>query len=469
MGQRAAQALVFATSGLVLVLEIVAGRILAPYVGISLDTFTAIIGTVLAGIAAGAAVGGRLADLIDPRRLIGPTIMAGGVLSWLSLPIVRTLGPIVGSSTLATVVLAAAAFLLPAAVVSAVSPMVAKLTLGSVDDTGTVVGGLSAAGTIGALAGTFVTGFVLVSILSVQMIVFLIGMSLVVIGVLAAVQLNRSKPSLPGGALVVVAVVALFASGSICDYETAYYCVNIVDGDDRQKSLVLDQLRHSFVDLDDPTNLDIRYMRLLADVVDAFPDGPLDAAHIGGAAFTVPRYVEATRPSSDQLVLEIDGELVEIVQRDLGLVLSDTLRVRVGDARLALGDLPDNSYDLVVGDAFGSAAVPWHLTTVEVVGELDRILRPDGVYAMNLIDRAEGRFAAATVATLSEHFRHVAVIEPATVRESPGRFNRVVLASNAPLPNVVVAPDDGLLVLGDPWGDGQILTDDFAPVDQLLN
>lgn len=471
MNRRAAQALVFATSGLVLVLEIIAARIVAPYVGISLESFTAVIGTMLAGIAAGAAIGGHIADQHDPAGLIGPTIVAGGVLSWLAVPIVRSLGPVVDSTAPSTVMLVAAAFLLPVTVVSAVSPMAAKLTLESVDETGAVVGGLSAAGTAGALAGTFVTGFVLVAVLPVRAIVFLIGGLLVSIGVGAAWWLRRDRPTIPGTAAVVVAIAALFGTSSVCDHETEYYCVRIEAEADtpNERSLWLDQLRHGFVDLDDPTNHDIRYVRLLAAVVDALPPGPLDALHIGGAAFTMPRHVEATRPGSDQLVFEIDGELVGIAERELGLVLDDRLRVRIGDARLGFADLADERFDLIIGDAFGSEAVPWHLTTVEVAAELDRMLRPGGVYAMNLIDGPDGRFAAAMVATLAEHFEHVAVIEPASVRESSVLFNRIVLASDAPLSEPVIAPDDGRFVAGDPWGDGRVLTDDFAPVDQLID
>jgi spermidine synthase len=462
--------LVFATSGLVLVLEIIAARLVAPYVGISLESFTAIIGTVLAGIAAGAAIGGRLADSNDPARLIGPIIVAGGVLSWLSVPIVRSLGPSMDSSAASTVVLVAAAFLLPAAVVSAVGPMVAKLTLGSVDETGTVVGGLSAAGTAGALAGTFLTGFVLVAVLPIRAIVFLIGAVLVVIGVAVAWWLRRDRPTLPGAAAAVLALVALFGTSSICDHETEYYCVRIEaePGEPRHRSLWLDQLRHGFVDLDDPTHHDIRYVRLLAAVVDTLAPGPIDALHIGGAAFTIPRYVEATRPGSDQLVFEIDRELVDIAERELGLTLDDRLRVRVGDARLAFRDLDDDRYDLIVGDAFGSEAVPWHLTTVEVVAELDRLLRDGGIYAVNLIDGPDGRFAAAQAATLAEHFDHVAVIDPSAAGELPELFNRIVLASNEPLVEPRFDPADGRFVAGDPWGDGRVLTDDFAPVDQLI-
>ncbi len=131
---------VFGASAAVLVLEIIAGRLMAPYVGISLETFTGIIGTVLAGIAVGAAIGGVLADRRDPRVLIGPALIIGGALSWLSMPIVTGLGPHVDNGPIAIVILTGAAFFLPVAVLSAVSPMIAKLRLATLEETGAVVG-----------------------------------------------------------------------------------------------------------------------------------------------------------------------------------------------------------------------------------------------------------------------------------------------------------------------------------------
>src|SRR5690606_35373487 len=110
-----AAAVVFVTSAAVLVLEILAGRMLAPYVGVTLETYTAVIGTVLAGLAAGAWLGGYVADRVDPRHLLGPLVLAGGGLSLLSVPVVRALGDdTVQDVGPASVFLAVAAFFLPA-------------------------------------------------------------------------------------------------------------------------------------------------------------------------------------------------------------------------------------------------------------------------------------------------------------------------------------------------------------------
>ena len=470
--------LVFGASAAVLVLEIIAGRMMAPYVGISLETFTGIIGTVLAGIAVGAALGGRIADRRDPRQMVGPALVIGGALAWLSVPIVSAMGPDVGSGPTAIVILTTAAFFLPVAVLSSVSPMVAKLRLDSLAETGSVVGGLSAAGTVGALVGTFVTGFVLVAAIPSRTIVGVVGAVTIAAGFVLTWWLRRQASV----AVVVVLVFAVGFSGinlasasKRCEHETAYFCVNVERNaaDPDVRDLLLDRLRHASVNLVAPAaRSDIRYIRIFSEVADRMPSGSVRALHIGGGGFAFPRYLAATRPGSENLVLEIDGELVRIAKDELGLVEDESLQVDVGDARLALQDLPDNSYDLVVGDAFAGESVPWHLTTVEVAEEIDRVLKPGGIYMMNVIDGGESGFARAELATLGEQFDHLAAIVPQGGVPKDYPVNQVLLASNAPLPRVSLDDADGELVTGAAlrrYIDGaRKLTDDFAPVDQLV-
>ena len=96
--------LVFVSSGAVLVLETLAGRLLAPYVGVTLESFTGIIGTILAGIAFGSWWGGRLADRHPPKALLGPTMVLGGALSLLSIPVVDFLGSSMRGATASVIV-----------------------------------------------------------------------------------------------------------------------------------------------------------------------------------------------------------------------------------------------------------------------------------------------------------------------------------------------------------------------------
>ncbi len=467
--------LVAATSGLVLVVEILAGRLMAPYVGVSLDTFTGIIGTILAGIAAGAAVGGSLADRQDPVRLIAQALVLGGALTWLSIPIVRLLGPSVGSGPVAIVVLSAAGFFLPAAVLSGIGPMVAKLELSSLDDTGAVVGKLSAASTFGALLGTFGTGFFLIAFFPVRAIIIGAGALLVLGGLLVFARSGRARPQPTDLAIVLVAGGLSIFSGTVCDHTTEYYCVRIVADDPEVRpngrSLIIDQLRHAHVDLDDPTFLDIRYMRLFADFEAALPEGPIRVLHVGGGGFSLPRYINAVRPGSTHTVLELDEELVTIAEDALGLV-ADELDIRTGDARLHLGDLTDGDYDLIVGDAFSGDSVPWHLATLEVVEEVDRLLADDGLYIMNVIDGGESNFVRSQLATYGEVFENLALVEPAD-GVGDRSVNQMIVAAHSPLPDFDIAEEDGRRLTDDELverlgDDALVLTDDYAPTDQLL-
>ncbi|MDX1658879.1 MAG: fused MFS/spermidine synthase [Nitriliruptorales bacterium] len=479
-----AATIVFVASAAVLVLEILAGRLLAPYVGITLESFTAIIGTVLAGIATGNWLGGRLADRYEPRSLLGPMLVLGGALAFLTIPVVDGLAAGARVADPGTIVLlAASGFFAPAMVLSGVTPTVVKIQLGSLEETGRVVGRLSAIATAGAIAGTFVTGFVLVAAFPTRATIRLLAAGLALGGVLLWLRLRRWRELTVGGLVAVLVAGGLsFAAADPCQYESAYFCARVVTDPDRAsgRTLWLDTVRHSYVDLEDPTHLGFTYSQTMSDVLAtvAPPGAPLDVVHVGGGGFTLPRYLRATRPGSDHIVLELDPLLVEIGQDQLGLELRDDIEVRTGDARLTLRDVPDGSADVVVGDAFGGVAVPWHLTTQEFLWEVRRVLTSGGVYVMNLIDHEPLAFARAEVATLRTVFEHVAVLAPPARLRGEEGGNFVIVASDGELDvaamlarNEARGDDEAALVDEEleAFVDGaQVLTDEHAPVDQLL-
>ena len=243
---------------------------------------------------------------------------------------------------------------------------------------------------------------------------------------------------------------------------------------------MLDGLLHSYVDLEDPTHLQFAYIKALAGVVDASfePREPLTAYHIGGGGVTYPRYLAATRPGTRSVVSEIDPGVVEVDVERLGLRTGPDLEVRIEDGRTGIRQVADDSRDLVVGDAFGGVSVPWHLTTTEAVAEIRRVLRPDGVYAVNLIDYEPLGFARAELATLRDVFDHVALAADAFTLSGNGGGNLVAIASDAPVDKAAIEQSferqrvswdviDGERLTA--WIDGApVLTDDYAPVDQLL-
>ena len=474
-------ALVTGTSAAVLVLEILAGRILAPYVGVSLETYTGIIGTVLAGIAVGAFVGGWLADHYDPRRIVPVLLVLGGALAIATLPAVRVLGDSLGGGGGPEIlVLTAFGFLPSATVLSAIPPAVVKLQLRDLSTTGTTVGRLSAYGTAGAIVGTFLTGFVLVAWAAVTTLVVAVGLLLVAAGIGLWLFGHRRSPGevLGASGLAAVSLVGVVAIDTPCETQTVYYCVAVVDDPENAsgRTLVLDDLRHSYVDLDDPTDLRFWYIQRIVDGIEVMtPSGDIDIVHLGAGALTIPRYLRETRPGSDQVVLEIDPDLLGIVEDELGFAPGPDVTVEIGDGRLSLAELGSDSADVVVGDAFGSRAVPWQLATEEFVDDVHRVLRPGGLYAVNIIDAPARRFLRAEAATFAEVFQHVVVILGPNV-VAGGSGNSVVLASDTPIDTGALADritaaglggevviDTAAFVAG-----ARVLRDELAPVDQLI-
>jgi hypothetical protein len=426
-----AAAVVFFTSAAVLVLEILAVRLLAPYVGLTLETYTTVIGVVLAGIALGSWLGGRLADQHDPRALLGPLLVVGGLLAAATVPLVRALGEATqGTAAEGIILLGLLGFLPPAAVLSAVTPVVIKLTLRDLDETGDVVGRLSAIGTAGALTGTFLTGFVLVSALPNAPIIIGIGVALALAGCLLGRSRRLLIGTLAAGLFLAGAATAI---GRSCEVESAYFCARVVvdPTDDSGRILLLDDLRHAYVDLDDPRRLELRYVRIIGDALDAKRPGPPGAA--ARAAPRRRRLHPAAVPRGHAAGLDQHGPRGRRRgrrprAREAPLRTSDALRVRTGDARVLPARRAVGVHDVLVGDAFGSLAVPWHLATREFLEDVRRVLKPDGLVALNLIDRGPLRFARAEVATLLRVFRHVAVV--GDTREGG---NLILLASQRPI------------------------------------
>ena len=479
-------AIVFLASAAVLVLEIVAMRLVAPYIGITLQTSSAVIGVALSAMALGAWTGGRLADRRDAERLLAPVLVAAGILAAVTVPAVRLAGEHDrgSDSPLAVLTLAVLAVFAPSALLSTVTPMVVKTQLADLGRTGSTVGRLSGIATLGAITATFLTGFVLLGAFGSSSIVLGTGGLLVVAG-LALLLRRPDRRTLVAAAVAVPLLPWLFAgSPNPCQFETDYHCASVVETPpgSSTRELRLDTLAHGQADLDDPGRLAYAYLQAMAAAVDGVHDAgtAVKGLYLGAGAMSLPRYEEATRPGSTADVLEIDPGVVRIDAEYLATGDVRGVDVRYGDGRTLVHDTPEGGYDVVVGDAFGGVAVPWHLTTVEAATDLRARLAPGGVYVLNLIDSAPDAFARAELATLRRVFPHVVVAaDPATLAGTAGSGgNHVVIAATNPLPVERIAA--ALHRTTPQWRlldeqataafarDGQILTDDYAPVDQLF-
>ncbi|OKK07708.1 spermine synthase [Streptomyces sp. CB03234] len=204
----------------------------------------------------------------------------------------------------------------------------------------------------------------------------------------------------------------------------------------RAWTLLIDGAPQSHVDLDEPARLGFAYQRRLGHVADlaAPPGRPLQVVHLGGGAFTLARYVAATRPRSTQQIVELDAPLVQLVRRELPLDPAARIRVRSADARAGLGKVPDGWADLVIADVFSGASTPAHLTSTEFLADVRRVLKPGGHYAANLADGPPLAHLRGQVATAASVFPELALAADPTVLRGRRFGNAVLLASDAPLP-----------------------------------
>lgn len=204
-------------------------------------------------------------------------------------------------------------------------------------------------------------------------------------------------------------------------------------------SVLFGDTAQSYVDPADPYRLEFEYVQRLTEALDATilrrpDDERLRVVHIGGAGLTIPRWVEARRPHTAQIVLEPDAELTAEVRRKLPLPRGSGIKVREVGGREGIVAMPPDYADAVVLDAFADAHVPAELTTAEFLNEVRPRLRAGGLFAANITDSAPFYWAKRFVGGVGQRWASVLVSAEPAVWKGRRFGNLIVLASDAPLP-----------------------------------
>ena len=500
--QLAYAAAVFVSSACALILEIVAGRLIAPYVGMSLYTWTAIIAVVLAGLSAGHWIGGRLAT-VDVKhrhgaRRIAWSLALAALSSLASLVLIRVVSVALLQSGLdmipVIVLLAGALFFLPSLFVGIASPILTKL---AIDDRpgreGPVIGRMFAVGALGSIAGTLAAGYLFISWIGSTGTVLTVA---AVYGLLALAFASSARFAHVIATAVFLPTAGLAWWGSAvsafhspCFMESDYFCIRIADyaaeSGRASRLMVLDHLVHSINDRDQPDMLYSPYVHFV-DEVTTLRMGPatvLKTFFIGGGGYTLPRAWATRTPIPEQVVAEIDPAVTASARAQMWLAdQTPGLTVVHQDARTTLQRYPrEPRFDIVFGDAFHDIAVPPHLVTREFHGEIAARLSARGIYVMNVIDLGvDPRFLFSLVKTLEHDFPVVEVWKTLEEIDETGRVTFVVVAATTetPVPELVSAR--GFVRTWRRWpaanlsrriaqAEAPVLTDDYAPVDRLMS
>ncbi len=495
-----ANALVFTSNVCIMVVELVAGRILAPYVGVSLYTWTSIIGIVLAGISLGNYAGGKIADRYASRQVLGAAFLLSGLAT---LSILLSTRVVTGTGFLPSmflmnriIIYTALVFFIPTTIMGAITPIVVKMALRNLQETGQTVGTIYAYAALGSIVGTFVTGFYLIATFGTRNIIWMVAAVLILAGLIAGRYWENLRRA--GLGLLIIAVVAgVFGLWrdqfkAPCMTESNYFCIRIDESTVQGravKALALDHLIHSYVIPEEPTYLGYEYEQIfgeLSNYLAGEKKAPLDLLFIGGGGYTFPRALEVTHPDWGLSVVEIDPEVTRTAYNPLGLRPDTEVVTYNEDGRqyfLRNGN-GGPKYDIIFGDAFNDLSVPYHLTTLEFSQLIKGQIKDNGMYVANIIDdMKDGEFLQAFMNTQAQVFKNVALVSIGGAYDVPGASTYVVVASDQPIDQAryqVAAAEGGRRsVVGrfvpqqtvDSFmnrGRRLVLTDDYNPVDNMV-
>lgn len=505
-------ATVFFSSACIMVLELVAGRLIARHLGSSLYTWTSVIGVVLAGITVGNYLGGRIADRFPARKTLA--VLLG--ISSVACVVIVILNNLIGEwfwlwklSWLAHVFTHVfLVFMLPSTLLGTISPVVAKMALDRGLPTGRTVGDIYACGAAGSIAGTFLAGFYLIAAMGTIAIIWTVGAALLLMAVLYWSRLRTLYLwAVIFFALMTMAMTsagwAESAGSSLAlrekpnpdilyenESQYSYIAVRRTSETVDRREFTLDKLEHSEIIMDDILDLQYPYEQVYAAVTHRVSRGKnkISVLSIGGGGYVFPRYVEKVWPGSRIDVAEIDPRVTQAAILAFGLDSNTSINTFTMDARNYVDKLLQKKrtngqiprYDFIYGDAFNDYSVPYQLTTKEFNDKIAQILTDDGVYMINLIDIYDsGLFLGAVVKTLQQTFPCVYVVAKDRSR-SERRDTFVVIAAMRKI-NLENLDSEKPVAGSNLWilNDSEIetlkkkaheivLTDDYAPVENIL-
>jgi tetratricopeptide (TPR) repeat protein/MFS family permease len=525
-------ATVFFSSGCMVILVLTASRLVARHLGSSLYTWMAILAVVLAGVSVGSYLGGRIADRYHPRRALSVLFGLSSAACVAILIVNNVAGEWMGLWRLSwpahVFIHASLVFLPPSCLLGAITPIVAKTALGqglsagprageagvspdpaaarptATGEVGRMIGGIYAWSAAGGIVATLLEGFFPAT--GNATILWLTGAAMLMMAVLywiscwalylwamvfaALATMGMAPAKWAQGAGTTARLRERPDPNVVYEDQTAYGYVAVrrTSGRPDRREFVQDKLRRSEAVMDDATRLEYFYTKVYAGLTQGLiaNKGKPAMMVIGGGGYAFPRYVKALWPDSLVEVVEPDPGMTRAAMA-FGLDRNSTIKTIRMDARDYVDRLlrqehgggSAKRYDFIYEDAFHDYAVPFPLVTKEFNDKVSRLLADDGVYLINLIDTYEsGWLLGAVVNTLRQTFPNVHVVAGQgglpSLRDS---FVVVAARHRLDIQAILQKYDEHLTfqILNESRmkhlreaSDGMILTDDYAPVENLL-
>lgn len=498
--------IVFISGAVLMALEIVGSRVLAPYFGNSIFVWGSLISVVLAALSLGYYWGGWLSERSPSFARLLVLLLIPGVLIFF-LPLIyptinlwiatidfgNRLNPLIASTIF---------FLLPGIFLGTISPYAIRLAATTLSTVGSTAGTLYALSTCGSILGTLLTAFYLIPAIGVSNIIHSLGLTLIALSLLlwplTPARLDRAVAMVkPAATLFLLAVIyetlvptAWARVKTIFEKDSFYHRIR-VEEDDEARYLYFDRTLQSAMNLDDPTKLRLIYSRYTSLGLAFRPDAKR-VLIIGLGGGSIPKKYQKEFPSLEIDVAEIDPEVIQVAKKFFLFQEGKNLRVYAQDGRLFLTRTPQR-YDVILLDAYYTDAIPFHLTTREFFQVAEQKLTSNGIIVANIIGAVTGpggRITRSVVKTLREIFPQIYIFPTRRVDNvSLDTIQNVILIVTKerqrldireitkragflgrdlfpnPLKDIAASYFDAKL----PDHDVPVLTDDYAPTDNLLH
>ena len=407
--QKRLQMVSFFSGSAVMIMELAGSRLVAPYFGTSLIVWTALIGIIMTSLCIGNWLGGMIADKRPEGKILGRILMFAAVIisvtAFSSNWILAELQELHLNLYVSSVYASLAIFCPSSLLLGMVSPFVARLAMQEVKSSGNVIGWLSALNSAGSILGTFLGGFVLISLFPSAVILMLVASLVALLSVLVYTGVWRKMIAsvvlvgLCGGAYYAVEHGLPF-SLVWEQIDTAYNHISLAESIDRRNGrrvriLITDpEATQSLMYLDDHSELVSEYTKFY-DLAFRYKPDIKRVLMLGGGGYSVPKHVLKEHKGVSIDVVELDPGITETARKYFYLEDSPYLTIFHEDARTFLNRASYDKiepYDAIFMDTFNSATViPFQLATVEAGARLRSLLKPDGVLIVNIIASVYGQ------------------------------------------------------------------------------
>ena len=397
---------VFICGAIGMILELVAARVLSPYVGSSNLIWTTIIGVMLISMSVGYWLGGKKADKDPSRNGLSNLILLGALTASL-IPLLETVlvsnfAKITNNLVLIALITSAVIFGIPSFVLATVSPFAVKLRDKEYENLGEISGSTSSLSTIGSIFGTFLAGFFLIPTFGVRTIVLGITIVLLVLAILLHEDKNRKYFIFV--AIIAISIFAFQILGKVVfekqnpdiieDVDSQYsriWIKQVAANDTTYKTMQVENGLESYVD-EKTGDMGARYLYYY-DLADYYLKDFKSTLMIGGAAYTYPTHYLDKYEDKTIDVAEIDEKMTELAEKHFNLdINNERLNIYHQDGRSFL-NTTKNKYDVILVDAFKGENAPVELTTYEAMKNARNILNDNGMVITNVISSLEGEEA----------------------------------------------------------------------------